>query len=162
MLIVHVFLVLIQGMWTNVFNIYGRVKIFLKIIIVMKWSTKEWTIMRWRQALHLNKLESPSPMDALCQVWLKLAQWFRILLMYYCYFLIISPKKRVDPSFEKNVNPLHPRMLCVKFGWDWPSGSGEEDENVKSLWQRQRTMDKFWSEKLAHLSLQLRWTKNET
>ena len=25
--------------------------------------------------LHLNKLESPSPKDALCQVWLKLAQW---------------------------------------------------------------------------------------
>ena len=27
-------------------------------------------------ALHLNKLESPSPKDALCQVWLKLAQRF--------------------------------------------------------------------------------------
>ena len=26
--------------------------------------------------LHLNKLESPSPKDALCKVWLKLAQWF--------------------------------------------------------------------------------------
>ena len=27
-------------------------------------------------ALDLNKLESPSPKDTLCQVWLKLAQWF--------------------------------------------------------------------------------------
>ena len=27
-------------------------------------------------ALHLNKLKSPPPKDALCQVWLKLAQWF--------------------------------------------------------------------------------------
>ena len=26
--------------------------------------------------LHLNKQEFPSPKDALCQVWLKLAQWF--------------------------------------------------------------------------------------
>ena len=26
--------------------------------------------------LHLKKLESPSPKDALCQVWLKLVQWF--------------------------------------------------------------------------------------
>ena len=26
--------------------------------------------------LHLKKLESTSPKDALCQVWLKLAQWF--------------------------------------------------------------------------------------
>ena len=28
------------------------------------------------RVLHLKKLESPSPKDALCQVWLKLAQWF--------------------------------------------------------------------------------------
>ena len=27
-------------------------------------------------ALHLNKLKSPSPKDALCEVWLKLDQWF--------------------------------------------------------------------------------------
>ena len=27
-------------------------------------------------ALYLNKLESSLPKDALCQVWLKLAQWF--------------------------------------------------------------------------------------
>jgi hypothetical protein len=26
--------------------------------------------------LHLNNLESPPPKDDLCQVWLKLAQWF--------------------------------------------------------------------------------------
>ena len=24
-------------------------------------------------------------------------------------------------------------MLCAKFGLNWPNGSGEEDENVKSL-----------------------------
>ena len=29
-------------------------------------------------------------------------------------------------------------MLCAKFGWIWPSGSGEEDENVKSLRQQQQ------------------------
>ena len=27
-------------------------------------------------ALYLNKLKSPSPKDALSQVWMKLAQWF--------------------------------------------------------------------------------------
>ena len=27
-------------------------------------------------ALHLNRFESPSPKDTLCQVWLKLVQWF--------------------------------------------------------------------------------------
>ena len=29
-------------------------------------------------ALHLNKLESPSPKDALCPVWLKLAHWMKM------------------------------------------------------------------------------------
>jgi hypothetical protein len=27
-------------------------------------------------SLHLNNLESPPPKDDLCQVWLKLVQWF--------------------------------------------------------------------------------------
>ena len=57
---------------------------------------------------------------------------FLILSMYFCYFVIISPWKRAGPLIWTNLNPLHPRMLCAKFGWNWPSGSGEEDENVKS------------------------------
>ena len=36
-------------------------------------------------------------------------------------------------------------MLCAKFGWNWPHGSGEKDEKVKSLQQQeqkqQRTTD---------------------
>ena len=38
-------------------------------------------------ALHLNKFESPSLIDTLCQVWLKLAQWFwrRRLKMWKVY-----------------------------------------------------------------------------
>ena len=27
----------------------------------------------------------------------------------------------------------HPGILCAKFVWNWLTGSGEEDENVKSL-----------------------------
>ena len=29
-----------------------------------------------------------------------------------------------------NMNPLHPRMLYAKFGWNRPSGSGEEDFKI--------------------------------
>ena len=35
------------------------------------------------RVLHLNKLESPSPEDALCQVWLKLAQWFWRRILFF-------------------------------------------------------------------------------
>ena len=45
-----------------------------------------------------KKHESPSPKDALCQDWVKLAQWFwrrrfLNLSMYFHYFVIISPLK---------------------------------------------------------------------
>ena len=46
-------------------------------------------------ALHLNKFESPSPKDALCQVWMKIGSV--VLEKKFCqfrYFLIISPWKR--------------------------------------------------------------------
>ena len=58
------------------------------------------------------------------------------------------------------MNPLYPRMLCAKFGWNWPSGSGIEDENMKSLRQerqrrqrqRRRTTDKcYWGYSPTHI-----------
>ena len=52
---------------------------------------------------------------------------FLILSMYFHYFVIISPWKRAGPFIWTNLNPLYPRMLCAKFGWNWLSGSGEED-----------------------------------
>ena len=53
--------------------------------------------------LHLEKFESPSPKDALCQVWIKLAQYFwrrgffNFVILYFPYFRIISPWKRAGP-----------------------------------------------------------------
>ena len=137
------------------------------------------------ESFNYKNLESSSPKNALCEVWLKLAQWFRrrrflkfcqefllfgnhlldpsshlgkgwgasfeqtwipftqgcfvpilveispavllILSMYFCYLVIISPLKRTGSFIWKNLSPHHPRMLCVKFCWNWPSGSGGED-----------------------------------
>ena len=83
---------------------------------------------------------------------------------YFRYFVIISPWKRAGPLIWTNLNPLHPRVLCAKFGWNWPSGSGEEDENVKSL-QTDRQTDRQTDDgrqviRKAHLSFQLRLAKN--
>ena len=47
--------------------------------------------------------------------------------MYFCYFVITSPCKRVWPFIKTNFSPLHQRMLCAKFGWYWSSGSCEEN-----------------------------------
>ena len=79
--------------------------------------------------------------------------------MYFCFIVIFSPWKKAGPLMRTNFNPLYRKILCAKFGWNWPSVSGEEDEYVKSLRQRQRpqqrqrrqrrTTDKFWSEKVT-------------
>ena len=81
--------------------------------------------------------------------------------MYFRLFLIISPWKRAGPFIWTNLNPLHPRMLCAKFGWNWPSGSGEEVENRKSLQTDGQTDGRTDAGRKAirkaHLSFQLRW-----
>ena len=87
--------------------------------------------------------------------------------MYFRYFVIIAPWKRAGPFIWTNLNPLHPRMLCAKFGWNWPSSSGEEVENVNSLQtygQTDRRTDGQTDDgrqviRKAHLSFQLRWSK---
>ena len=88
--------------------------------------------------LYVNKLESPSHKDALCQVCLKLVMWFwrRNFTSGQCIFTILQfspllkgvalPLNKLESLFPKN-------MLCEKFGWNYPSGSGKQDENVKSL-----------------------------
>ena len=73
--------------------------------------------------------------------------------MYFRHFIIIFPWKRAWPFFWTNLYPLHPRMLCAKFGWNWPSGSGEEDENVKGLRQQRRQTN-------FDQNLRLRWANN--
>ena len=41
---------------------------------------------------------------------------FLISSVYFHYFIIISPWKRAGPFIWTNLNPLHLRMLCAKFG----------------------------------------------
>ena len=45
----------------------------------------------------------------------------QIFSIYFYYFAIISPWGRVWAFICKNLNPIYPRMLCVKLGCNWPS-----------------------------------------
>jgi hypothetical protein len=74
--------------------------------------------------LHLNKL------DDLCRVWLELDPVIlenTIFKWPYPIFVSISPLKRTWPFIWTNLNSLPPRIICIKFDWIWPAGSGEED-----------------------------------
>ena len=107
--------------------------------------------------LHLNKLESLSPKDALCQDWLKLAWWFggrffnfRQYLMYFRYFVIIYPlKKSVALYLKKMESPSIKDVLCqvwLKLAqWFWRRRWKYEKFTTRTI----TTTDKFWSEKLT-------------
>ena len=90
---------------------------------------------------------------------------FKILSMYFCHFAIISPWKGAWPFIWTNLNLLYPRMFCVKFGWNWPSGSGEEDKDGKSLrtdvqtvrWTDGRRTTGDQKSSLEQLSAQVIW-----
>ena len=99
-----------------------------------------------------EKLESPSLTGALCQVWLKFAQWFsrrRFLKFPQCnlhYFVIISLRKRARPFIWTNLIPHDPRMLCAKLVETGPM----ELEKKMTIGKFTTTMtDKFWSETLT-------------
>ena len=53
--------------------------------------------------------------------------------MYFRHFGIISPWKRIGPFIWTNLNFHHPWRHCAKFGLNWPSGSGEEDFLISSM-----------------------------
>lgn len=67
--------------------------------------------------------------------------------------LNFSPWKRAWPFVLTNVtnfNTLYQKMVCARFGWNWPSGSREEVKILKSL-QTDRLI------RIGHLRFQLRW-----
>ena len=57
----------------------------------------------------------------------------KISSIYFCCFIIISPWKRTGPLIWTNLSPHHPRILCAKFGWNLPSGSGEDFLNFVNV-----------------------------
>ena len=70
--------------------------------------------------LHLNKLESASPKDALCQVWLKLAKQFWIkkkMKFRQCLFaiLFLSPIRTGQERFVPSLVEIGPVVLDKKM-----------------------------------------------
>ena len=87
----------------------------------------------------MYKLKSPLPKNGLCKILSKLAQWFwrRRFLNFVNKILLFSKYFTLEKGVAfhwKNFNPHHPRMLCAKFGWNWPGCSEEEDFEILSIY----------------------------
>ena len=109
-------------------------------------------------ALHLNKVKYPSPKDALCQVWLKLALWFwrRKILNFVKIFSFLSYylplKKGMVPHLKKLESRLSKNGFVSSFikivRWFWRRRRKCE-KFMTTTTTKQRTTDKLWSEKLT-------------
>ena len=54
-----------------------------------------------------------------------------VFLLFYNYLL-----EKGWALHLNNLNSPHPRMLCAKFGKNWPSGSGEGDFKIWLMYFR--------------------------
>ena len=81
----------------------------------------------------------------LCQIWLKLAQWIWRRRLFFNLVNVFSLFRNYLPLEKGEVLHLNklgfPSPKECFVGWNWPSGSGEKDETVKSLRQRQQNED---------------------
>ena len=49
------------------------------------------------------------------------------IFKFHQYIFTISKLSPLEKGRALHLNPLYPKMIRAKFGWNWPSGSGEED-----------------------------------
>ena len=121
--------------------------------------------------LHLKKHESPSPKDALCQVWLKLAQWFwrRGLLNVVNVFSLFRYYLPLEKGKALYLNKLESRLpkdaLCkvwLKLAqWFWRR-RWKCEQFTTTTTTTTTTMDNGQILiRKAHFSLRLRWAGNQ-
>ena len=57
-----------------------------------------------------------------------------INLVAYIYPILPCVYRTDIRSYQASLNPFHPKLLCAKSGWYWPSGSREEYSNTLSMY----------------------------
>ena len=84
------------------------------------------------------KAESHSPKEALCQVWLLLDEWlwrrFTNFVKEFSQFQNYLPLKKGVVLHLNKFESHSPKDAFAKFGWNWPSASGEE----RKMWKVNR------------------------
>ena len=93
---------------------------FRFFVITSPWKMVGPFIWRKLNLLHPRMVEIGSVL-----IWRRFLNFVNVFSLFRNY--IPLEKGGGVASFEKNLNPLHPKMHCANFGWNWLNGSGEED-----------------------------------
>ena len=112
----------LSGSWEKDFWISSMY--FCYFIIISAWKMA-WPFI-W---IYLNS-HHPRMLCAklvLCCFWRRYFNFVNVILLFRYYL----PLEKAMTLQLKNLNPLHPRMLCAMFGWIWLRRLGEEDEMWK-------------------------------
>ena len=97
------------------------------------WESKTHFLLFENWMILICKTSSPLNPRMLCAkfgwTW---PNWRRIFLNFVNVFSLLHHYLPLEKCVELNLNKLeswghHLRMLCARFGWNWPSVSGEED-----------------------------------
>ena len=112
----QVWIKLAQWLWRRFFNFVNVFSLFQNYLPLEK-----------GRALHLNQFKSPSPKDALCQVWLILAKWFWRFFNFvnvFSLFLNYLLSEKGGPLYLNKLKSPSPRdALCqvwLKLAqWFW-------------------------------------------
>jgi hypothetical protein len=115
--------------------------------------------------LYFNQFEFPSPKDNLYQAWLNLACWvWGRFLKIFSVFLLFRDYLPLEKGYPFHLNklesPLPNDNLCQDLSkltqWFW-----RRSRKCKSLQTYRQTDAGQQAIRKAHLSFQLRWTKND-
>ena len=81
-----------------------------------------------------------------------LRKQFKSINTYEYIITLIKRRKKIINFMRiyfffiwRNLNPFHPRMLCAEIGWNWLSGSGEEDFLISSMYFRYFVIISPWN-----------------
>ena len=144
--------------------ICAKLWLYVRAITLIKRKKITLSFLRIEWSLYLQKLGSPSPKDALCQVWLKLAQWFWSrkpgfynLSMCFCVFAIawISASKTSNSSCKQTWIPFLQECFVRSLV---EIGPEVLEKKIKNSFEK--LTDGQQAIKKAHLSMQLKLDNN--
>ena len=107
---------------------------------IVKMSPNKWNIPEWD--VKPKTKQNKRPMGHIAH----LRKQFKSINTYDYIITLIKRRKKPIINFIRiyfffiwrNLNLLHPKMLCAEIGWNWLSGSGEDFFNFVNVISRFR------------------------
>ena len=136
---------LAQWFWRRLLNVVNVFSLCRYNLPLEKSKPSIWT--------NLNPHHPGMRCDKFCWNWPRCSgDFFNLSMNYFAISLSSPPGKRHGPSFSQIWMLINQECFIPNFGWNWPYGFWEEDENVKSIVPEMIKQEEVrWQASLAHL-----------